>query len=98
LIQQEIIITGLFTDGLLKLKYGVKLSQRVHTGTLVHMGIDRFTGYSWMIGSERTGTKRGREHSHRWALFLYFIISLPLVTIVSQRLLVSLSIWIVSNE
>jgi hypothetical protein len=38
------------------------------------------------------------RHSHRWTLIRYFIISLPLVTIVSQRSLVSLSVWIVSNE
>ncbi len=37
-------------------------------------------------------------HRHRWALIHYFVISLPLVTIVSQWWLVSLSIWIVSNE
>ncbi len=35
-------------------------------------------------------------YKHRWALIRYFVISLPLVTIVSQRWLVSLSI--VSNE
>jgi hypothetical protein len=35
---------------------------------------------------------------HRWALIRYLVISLPLVMIVSQRSLVSLSIWIVSNE
>jgi hypothetical protein len=35
---------------------------------------------------------------HRWALIHNFVISLPLVTIISQRSLISLSVWIVSNE
>jgi hypothetical protein len=40
---------------------------------------------------------RGAD-THRWALIRYFVFLLPLVTIVSQRSLVSLSIWIVSNK
>ncbi len=38
------------------------------------------------------------KHNQRWALIRYFVISFPLVTTVSLRSLVSLSVWIVSNE
>jgi hypothetical protein len=58
LVQQEPIIAGLFTDGLLELKYGVKLSQRTFSAW-----VDKFTSYGWTIGSERTGTEGRRDHN-----------------------------------
>jgi hypothetical protein len=42
--------------------------------------------------------KKSMPRMHRWALIRYFVILLLLLMIVSQRSLVSLSIWIVSSE
>ncbi len=32
-------------------------------GNTSSLGVDRFTGYGWTIGSERTGTEGGRDHN-----------------------------------
>ncbi len=64
------------------------------------LGLNWATEVSWNVTEPPT-----RRHgyfkcplNHRWALIHYFVFSLLSVTIVSQRSLVSLSVWIVSNE
>ncbi len=45
---------------------------------------DRQSRYAELNRKKRAGRKDKHGKEHRWALIRYFVISLPLVTIVSQ--------------